>query len=54
MKCLKIWFNNDKSRNFIDVTSMTRKGNMMVICANNAKEFMINWNNVNIVEEYEE
>ena len=55
-KNLKIWFNNDKSRNLLRVTEMVRERNVMVIHCDDVKgkesEVMVNWDNVCMIEEY--
>lgn len=48
---LKIWFYNHVSRNVDDVTQIAHKDNLMVITTGNGLTKLINFANVNLIEE---
>lgn len=50
---LKIWFYNHVSRNVEDVVQIEHKDNLMVITTGNGLTKLINFSNVNLIEEVE-
>lgn len=48
---LKIWFYNQVSRNISDVISIEHKDNLMCITTADGKTKLINFTNVNLIEE---
>jgi len=48
---LKIWFYNHVSRNIEDVVQIDHKDNLMVITTGNGLTKLINFANVNLIEE---
>ncbi len=49
---LKVWFGGaHTSRNFINVIAMTREGSALTIENNSGTTYLLNWNNINMIEE---
>lgn len=49
---IKIWFNSQgTSRNFYNVKSILQEGNSALISTSDGDQHLINFNNVNLVEE---
>ena len=49
---IKVWFNSQgTSRNFYNVSSILQKGNSALISTSEGDQHIINFNNVNMIEE---
>lgn len=49
---IKVWFNSQgTSRNFYNVRTILQKGNSALISTNSGDQHIINFNNVNMIEE---
>lgn len=49
---IKVWFNSQgTSRNFYKVKSILQKGNSALISTSDGDQHIINFNNVNMIEE---
>jgi len=51
---IKVWFNTlSTSRNFRDVAEIIQEGNAVLIRTGNGDQHLLNFENVNIIEEIE-
>lgn len=49
---IKVWFNSQgTSRNFFNVISILQKGNSALISTKNGDQHIVNFNNINMIEE---
>ena len=51
---IKVWFNTlSTSRNFYDVAEIVQEGNAVLIRTGNGDQHLLNFENVNMIEEIE-
>ena len=51
---IKVWFNSQgTSRNFYNVVSILQKGNSALITTSGGDQHILNFNNINMIEEIE-
>jgi hypothetical protein len=51
---IKVWFNTlSTSRNFYDVAEIVQEGNAVLIRTGNGDQHLLNFENVNMIEELE-
>lgn len=51
---IKVWFNSQgTSRNFYNVVSILQKGNSALITTAGGDQHILNFNNINMIEEIE-
>ncbi len=51
---IKVWFNTiSTSRNFYNVAEIVQEGNAVLIKTGNGDQHLLNWDNINLVEEIE-
>lgn len=49
---LKVWFiGGDKSRNLAGVLEIERDGNVLIVRNNSQTTYLLNWDNINMIEE---
>ncbi len=49
---IKVWFNTiSTSRNFYNVAEIVQEGNAVLIKVGNGDQHLLNWDNINLIEE---
>lgn len=51
---IKIWFVSGASRNFFYVSSIERQGDTLSVITSGDALYLVNWNNVTMIEEVAE